>query len=333
MRSRLGGARNAEPDRELLYDHLGSTNITTDAKGAVVSGLRYKARGEVRYPTNGLNPGPSKYTYTGQYSNVDDFGLMFYNARWYDPVTSRFTQPDTQVPSSQGVQAWDRYAYTNNNPLRYADPSGHGLCAAIQSLLGITLSCPSGSSSGALINVGVKDQGGPYINIGADPPSNNGWIIDPVEGQDLSPCICDPIEVLAGEIKGFDPIPDDDTLGVHAADEPNDPVEPYEVGTAADLKNRSESGDGLQIHHAPQGQPAGQVINGYDYPNAPAITLPDGEHYALNPTNLQGPYNGTPRDLLAKTIRDLRNYTGAPNSALRQLIELNMQMYPGDYAG
>lgn len=25
----------------------------------------------------------------------------------------------------QGVQAWDRFAYTNNNPVRYTDPSGH----------------------------------------------------------------------------------------------------------------------------------------------------------------------------------------------------------------
>jgi RHS repeat-associated protein len=116
----------------MLNDHLGSTNITTDAKGAVVSGLRYKARGEVRYPTNGLNPGPSKYTYTGQYSNVDDFGLMFYNARWYDPVSSRFTQPDTLISSSHGVQAWDRFAYSNNNPVRYNDPSGHcAVCGPI----------------------------------------------------------------------------------------------------------------------------------------------------------------------------------------------------------
>jgi hypothetical protein len=25
----------------------------------------------------------------------------------------------------QGVQAWDRYAYVNNNPARFNDPSGH----------------------------------------------------------------------------------------------------------------------------------------------------------------------------------------------------------------
>jgi hypothetical protein len=34
------------------------------------------------------------------------FGLMFYNARWYDPYLNRYTQPDSIVPlASQGTQA------------------------------------------------------------------------------------------------------------------------------------------------------------------------------------------------------------------------------------
>ncbi len=35
----------------------------------------------------------------------------------------RFAQADTIVPG--GVQGYDRYAYTNNNPVKYTDPSGH----------------------------------------------------------------------------------------------------------------------------------------------------------------------------------------------------------------
>jgi hypothetical protein len=34
-------------------------------------------------------------------------------------------QADTIVPTQQGTQAFDRYAYVNNNPLRYTDPSGN----------------------------------------------------------------------------------------------------------------------------------------------------------------------------------------------------------------
>jgi len=38
----------------------------------------------------------------------------------------RWAQPDSIVPlASQGVQAWDRYAYVNNNPIKNNDPSGH----------------------------------------------------------------------------------------------------------------------------------------------------------------------------------------------------------------
>jgi hypothetical protein len=51
--------------------------------------------------------------------------LYFYNARWYDNALGRFTSPDSIIPeANQGVQAWDRYAYSNNNPLLYTE-SGH----------------------------------------------------------------------------------------------------------------------------------------------------------------------------------------------------------------
>jgi hypothetical protein len=47
-------------------------------------------------------------------------------ARWYDPALGRFTQPDSIIPvAAQGIQAWDRYAYVNNNPIIYRDLSGH----------------------------------------------------------------------------------------------------------------------------------------------------------------------------------------------------------------
>ena len=47
-----------------------------------------------------------------------------------DLIFNRWVQPDSIIPeTSQGVQAWDRYAYANNNPVRYKDPSGHQACA------------------------------------------------------------------------------------------------------------------------------------------------------------------------------------------------------------
>ena len=48
---------------------------------------------------------------------------MFENARMYDPALGRFAQADSIIPP--GVQGLDRYAYVNNSPMNYVDPSGH----------------------------------------------------------------------------------------------------------------------------------------------------------------------------------------------------------------
>jgi hypothetical protein len=72
----------------LLSDQLGSASITANGNGGLISELRYRAWGEVRY-TSGTTP--TKYTYTRQYSNMADFGLMFYNARWYDPYLNHLS--------------------------------------------------------------------------------------------------------------------------------------------------------------------------------------------------------------------------------------------------
>jgi len=42
---------------------------------------------------------------------------------------NHFTQPDSIIPG--GVQGYDRYAYANNNPVRYSDPSGNSPCDQI----------------------------------------------------------------------------------------------------------------------------------------------------------------------------------------------------------
>ena len=152
----------------LLGDHLGSTSLTTNTSGQVVSELRYKAWGEVRYSSGNT---ATKYQYTGQYSD-GYINLLFYGSRHYDPKLGRFISPDSIVPlASQGVQAWDRYAYTNNNPVRYTDPSGHCIiCIGVAILGGVGV----GVLTSHLLGF-VPDYKG--INIAEQHVANNNAIV------------------------------------------------------------------------------------------------------------------------------------------------------------
>jgi RHS repeat-associated protein len=109
------------PDATVTYfhgDQLGSTNLVTNQNGVLLENTFYFPYGEIR--SGGTS---SKYLFTGQ--EKDTTGLYYYGARFYNPHLAHFTQPDTLVQNAFDPQSLNRYAYTRNNPLRYADPSGH----------------------------------------------------------------------------------------------------------------------------------------------------------------------------------------------------------------
>jgi len=143
----------------LLGDHLGSTSLVTDANGQNPIETRYKAWGEVRYTTPNTTL-PTNYTYTGQYSYTGEFGLMFYNARWYDSSLGRFAQADTIIPS--GVQGYDRYAYVYNNPILVNDPTGHlpplpcFVCVATELVRDVVKEVVNAVTGNAPDNAGLK---------------------------------------------------------------------------------------------------------------------------------------------------------------------------------
>jgi RHS repeat-associated protein len=106
---------------QLLGDHLGGTNIVANPSGIMLHELRYRAWGEIRYPTTPT--ANTDYRYTGQRQETA-LGLYYYRARWYDPALGRFAQADT-ITVGLSAHAWDHYGYVQQNPLRYNDPSGH----------------------------------------------------------------------------------------------------------------------------------------------------------------------------------------------------------------
>jgi uncharacterized protein RhaS with RHS repeats len=66
-------------------DHLGSTSLTTDASGTVVSRQLYDAWGNVRQRGNL----PTEIGYTSQREDTSTH-LMFYQARYYSPYLNRW---------------------------------------------------------------------------------------------------------------------------------------------------------------------------------------------------------------------------------------------------
>lgn len=86
----------------LFGDHLGSTSVVADGTGSLIAEMGYLPWGELRFESGAS---PTDYGYTDQYNETDDTGLLFYNARWYDPALGRFAQADTVVPGASDADA------------------------------------------------------------------------------------------------------------------------------------------------------------------------------------------------------------------------------------
>jgi RHS repeat-associated protein len=121
-------------------DHLGSTRIVTNQSAAVVQRRDFFPFGEAipadsshgnrqavtdgGQATYNTNSGV-KQQFTGQQRD-EETGLDYFKARNYFAPLGRFLSID---PGSAGgtaahPQSWNSYAYVNNSPCRYSDPTG-----------------------------------------------------------------------------------------------------------------------------------------------------------------------------------------------------------------
>ena len=105
-------------------DHLGSSMVVTDGSGSLTHSMAYAPYGTERSFLCGTDNESVTYTFTDQEWDRET-GLYNYDARLYDPVIGRFLTADSVIPSWYAPQALNRYVYTLNNPLKYADPDGH----------------------------------------------------------------------------------------------------------------------------------------------------------------------------------------------------------------
>ena len=108
-----------------LKDHQGS--LTATVCGNTVERLSYDAWGRRRNPV-GFGYSNVTHTFDRGYTlheHYDDFGLINMNGRCYDPVIGRMLSPDVAIQDEHNMQAYNRYSYCFNNPLRFTDPSGY----------------------------------------------------------------------------------------------------------------------------------------------------------------------------------------------------------------
>jgi RHS repeat-associated protein len=95
------------------YDGLGSTADLTDDEGDEIDDYTYDVFGAIRSQGGSSD---NFWLFTGEQQDSDS-SFYFLRARYYDPAAGRFLGRD---PLGVG----HRYAYTRNNPVRYADPYG-----------------------------------------------------------------------------------------------------------------------------------------------------------------------------------------------------------------
>ncbi len=126
-----GGIRVAKRDVNgtafLHTDHLGSLKLITDGGGNQVMTYEHTPYGTLLSAV-GARPDPHRFT---GHNTDDETGLIFFNARYYDPVLGRFISPDQFVAEKDNPQGLDLYAYANNSPINYVDPTGHAPLAIL----------------------------------------------------------------------------------------------------------------------------------------------------------------------------------------------------------
>ena len=100
------------------HDQIGSIRVISDSAGSQAGTFSYDAYGNTTART-GID---SNFRYAGEYQDIQatgDTGLYYLRNRYYDPATGQFLNRDLLV----GMTG-QPYAYANNNPLNFMDPSG-----------------------------------------------------------------------------------------------------------------------------------------------------------------------------------------------------------------
>jgi RHS repeat-associated protein len=115
-------------------DHLGTPRLVTDNNGVKVAEHAYYPFGAEINLTPHETP-EEAMKFTGHERDIvagDGHTLDYMHARYYSPTAGRFLSVDSALDPSKTLpnpQAWNRYAYVRNNPMRFTDPTGKYTCS------------------------------------------------------------------------------------------------------------------------------------------------------------------------------------------------------------
>ena len=145
----------------LHRDQLGSVRVETDNAGAVAWRANYRPYGERLVSLAGVAEAKA---FIGERQD-DETGLLYLNARYYDPVLARFVQADPSNPADAGVGV-NRYAYAGNSPVMLLDPTGLAGVPQFNS----NVVYPAGGGGPVAFSVNTA-----AISIGGYVPYDSGW--------------------------------------------------------------------------------------------------------------------------------------------------------------
>jgi len=265
----------------------------------------------------------------------NDLQIEIYEAqlRELDVQVGRWWQID---PKIENMEMWSPYVSNYDNAVRYSDPrgdEGEDCCSWLSNAARWVADRFMTSVNNEMDALkGAVDQAGKNFRARKEAGEFTfSRIVEKAGITDFSSISMGPVSLVGLEAKSASlearMLKTVDETAELTKSAGSKVLEKYEVGTYNSLREKSVVGDGLDLHHVPQSQPASQLIPRYSRSTAPTIALPEAERHLL-PKFKGTTTAGSARAQLAKDIVDLRRHTNAPNSRLQQLIDMSKKMYP-----